>query len=266
MVLKKVWGCSFFCMLSVFLMEVKAQTKYFNSFDATKIAYTDEGNGSPVLLIHGFINSKNSWSKTALKKDLLAKGYRVIIPDLRGNGESDTPKNDEAYANNAEVKDLVLLAKHLKLDAYVAVGYSRGSIVLAKLLTQKPKIRKAVLGGMGIDFTNPNWDRRLLFAAAFDGKTTAETEGAVNYAKSIKADLRALHLQQKHQPVTSKKELQTIGISVLVIAGDEDLDNGNPKDLEEAIPNALLKIVKGNHNETYKTESFSKEVIKFISN
>ena len=191
----------------VFTMaHLTAQTNYFNSFDGVKIAYNDEGSGQTILLIHGFINSKSSWNKTELKKCLLSKGYRIITPDLRGNGDSEKPHTDEAYADNAEVKDLLALVDHLKLDNYMALGYSRGSIILAELLTQEPRITKAVLGGMGIDFTNPNWDRRLLFADAFNGKTTDETKGAVAYAKSIKADLQALHLQQKHQPSTSKKE------------------------------------------------------------
>ncbi len=70
--------------------------KTFKSFDQVSIAYTDEGNGSPVLLIHGFISSGVSWSQTQLKKDLLEKGYRVIIPDLRGNGNSDPRRRDRA--------------------------------------------------------------------------------------------------------------------------------------------------------------------------
>ena len=126
-----------------------AQQKSFQSFDNTKIAFTDEGNGAPILLVHGFINSGNSWNKTVLKKELLVKGYRVIIPDLRGNGLSDKPQQEEGYSNDAEVKDLVALATHLKLKKYKAIGYSRGSIVLAKLLTVDKRIKKAVLGGMG---------------------------------------------------------------------------------------------------------------------
>ena len=73
-------------LLTLFLFTsiTSAQTKYFTSFDDVKIAYTDEGKGKPVLLIHGFINTRKSWDNTALKKDLLENGYRVIIPDLRG--------------------------------------------------------------------------------------------------------------------------------------------------------------------------------------
>ena len=262
---KKNIGYCFVLFLLSINAKVLAQTNYFESFDGVTIAYTDSGKGFPVLLIHGFINTKSSWKNTELRKNLLKSGYRVIAPDLRGNGDSDKPQNDEAYANNIEVKDLILLLDELDIKKCFVIGYSRGSIVLAKLLTLEKRIEKAVLGGMGIDFTHSNWDRRLLFAAAFNGNTTNETKGAVDYAKSIGADIRALHLQQKHQPVTSKKELGKIKIEVLVVAGDEDLDNGNPKHLQETIPKAKLKIVKGDHNGTYKTKSFAEEVIRFLS-
>lgn len=241
-----------------------AQTQYFESFDKVKIAYTVEGEGTPVLLLHGFINSRKSWDKTVLKSDLLKEGYQVIVPDLRGNGDSDKPQNDEAYQDDAEVQDILLLMETLGLKKYYAIGYSRGSIVLAKLLTKDKHIAKAILGGMGIDFTNAEWDRRLLFAAAFNGQTTSETQGAFDYAKSINADLRSLHLQQKYQPVTSKVALGKIQARVLVIAGDKDLDNGNPIDLQKAIPGAKLELVTGDHNETYKTNDFAKAILKFI--
>ncbi|MBD1261184.1 alpha/beta hydrolase [Maribacter polysiphoniae] len=244
---------------------LRGQTHQFTSFDGTTLVFTDEGEGKPVLLIHGFINTRKSWEQTVLKKDLLAKGYRVIIPDLRGNGDSDKPQDDKAYSNDAEVRDLMLLIDHLKITKYKAVGYSRGSIVLAKLLTQDKRVKKAVLGGMGIDFTLPDWNRRMMFAAAFAGDTNEFTQGAVDYARSIHADLHSLHLQQKYQPVASLKELAAIRKKVLVIAGDKDVDNGDPRELQRAIPKAKLKIVGGDHNGTYKTSDFSKAVLTFLN-
>ena len=243
-----------------------AQTKFFTSFDSVNIAYTDEGKGSPIFLIHGFINSGSSWEHTVLKKELLKDGYRVIIPDLRGNGASDKPHDEASYSNDAEVKDLKALASYLKLKKFNVIGYSRGSIITAKWLTNDKRIKRAVLGGMGLDFTNPNWDRRILFANAFadDALQNSETEGAVTYAKSINADLRVLHLSQVYQPVTSIKELAQVKAKVLVIAGDEDVDNGNPKALQKAIPKSKLAIVKGGHNNTYASESFSREIISFL--
>jgi len=243
---------------------INAQTNYFTSFDGVEITYSDEGFGKPVLLIHGFINSRKSWDKTQLKNDLLEKGYRVVVPDLRGNGDSGKPQDDVSYDEDAEVQDLKLLMSHLNSKEFYAVGYSRGSIVLAKLMTIEPRIKKAVLGGMGIDFTNPNWDRRIMFMEAFSGVITEETKGAVAYAKSIGADLRSLHLQQKYQPVTSIEELALIKTKVLVIAGDNDLDNGNPELLHKAFNKSKLVIVPGDHNGTYKTAEFSKAILSFL--
>lgn len=252
--------------LTILLLPItfQGQTKYFTSFDDTKIAYTDEGEGRPVLLIHGFINTRKHWDKSELKKELLAKGYRVIVPDLRGNGDSDKPQDEEAYSQDSEVLDLMFLMVELKIRKYWAIGYSRGSILLARLMTKDRRVKKAVLGGMGIDFTNASWSRRILFRDAFNGKTNEETQGAVDYAKSIGADLRSLYLQQKYQPVTTKKQLAQIKIKVLVVAGDQDLDNGAPEKLHEVIPKSKLKIVPGGHNNTYKSFEFAQAILDFF--
>jgi len=109
------------------------------------------------LLIHGFINTRKNWDNSELKKNLLAKGYRVIVPDLR-----------------------------------------------------------------------------------------------------------LLHLQQKYQPVTSKEELSAVKKSVLVLAGDVDTSNGDKGELSDALPNGRLQIVKGDHNNTYKSKGFSDAVLVFL--
>ena len=250
--------------LFVFGVFAYSQTNTFESFDGTTIVYTDEGEGKVVLLLHGFINTRKNWDKSALKNDLLAKGYRVIIPDQRGNGDSDKPQEETAYENDAEVSDIIALMNHLNIKKYIAVGYSRGSIVLAKLLTKDKRIKKAVLGGMGIAFTNPDWEVRIMFANAFAGDTNETTEGAVAYAKSINADLRSLHLQQKYQPVTTIEELATIKRKVLVLSGDLDTSNGNKTELAKGLPKGKLQIVKGDHNNTYRSEGFSKAIMAFL--
>ncbi|MDN3644061.1 alpha/beta fold hydrolase [Lutimonas halocynthiae] len=254
-------------LLYIILLSAGLQAqKSFESFDRTKIAFSDTGSGIPVILIHGFISSGDSWKHSVLAKDLAENGYRVIIPDLRGNGQSDRPQEAVFYANDAEIKDLIALADFLKLESYLAVGYSRGAIVLSKLLIDEPRIKKAVLGGMGLDFTNPDWSRRIMFQKAFSGEEPPNdiTEGAIKYAKSIGADSKILGYLQEYQPVTSIKELQTIKANVLVIAGDQDKDNGDPKKLSEQIPGAFYKIVPGTHNDTKNTAAFSNEVISFL--
>ena len=157
------------CCVSSF--SVNAQTiKYYQSFDNQRIAYEDTGKGKPILLLHGFINTGQNWRRTQLYKNLIAKGFRVIVPDMRGNGKSDKPHEDKFYQNEAEVRDVIGLMASLKIKKYEVVGYSRGSIVAGKLLTMDKGITKVVLGGIGQHFTNPNWDRRIMFAEAFSGK------------------------------------------------------------------------------------------------
>ncbi|NER15948.1 alpha/beta fold hydrolase [Spongiivirga citrea] len=253
-------------MAAIFGCKAQDQTHFFNSFDETKIAFTDEGNGDAILLLHGFINTRKNWEKSVLKKELLEKGYRVIAPDLRGNGDSDKPQSDIAYQDFAELKDIIALMDHLKIKQYRAVGYSRGAIILSKLLTMDERITRATIGGVGSDFTNPNWEIPPAFSRAFSGedKLTKMTEGAVNYAKSINADLKSLSLQQKYQPTTTKQECATINIPLMIISGRQDTSNGNREALQKMISKSFLKYVEGDHNNTYKQENFSKAVIQFL--
>lgn len=258
-------------ILSIIILSfsaIKAQNlKRFTSFDGQNIAYEDTGRGKAVLLLHGFINTGANWRKTALYKDLIEKGFRVIVPDMRGNGASDKPHEDKFYQKDAEVKDLMSLISSLKIKEYTLVGYSRGAIVAAKLLTKDKRVTKAILGGVGQHFTNPDWDRRKMFADAFSGKAHLhpETAGAVAYAKSIGVDTIALGFLQKYQPVTLPTELMKYKNPVLIICGDEDLDNGDPKVLQTYFKNASLKLVKGNHNGTYRTQAFADEIMGFIT-
>lgn len=92
------------------------------------------------------------------------------------------------------------LADHLELKKYTAIGYSRGSIVLAKLLTQERRISKAVIVGMGLDFTNPDWEAKIALADSILGrsKPNEKTKGAIDFAKSIDADLNALGFLQDY--------------------------------------------------------------------
>jgi pimeloyl-ACP methyl ester carboxylesterase len=78
--------------------------QYFTSFDGVKIYYEVKGEGYPVVLIHGFSGTCQGWKKGKLYGDLLRSGHKVVMMDLRGNGKSDKPHTDEAYANNAEAR------------------------------------------------------------------------------------------------------------------------------------------------------------------
>ena len=242
----------------------KTDSGYYASFDGTKIYYETRGAGRPVLLVHGFIVNSSTWKNTALLQDLVSNGFQVITLDLRGNGRSDKPKNESGYANDAEAKDIMGLADHLHLNTYDVVGYSRGSIITARLLVLDKRVHKAVLGGMGTGFTDPQWPRRILFYEALSGKPVKELEGAINYVRQQGLDTLALAYMQKYQPSTSLAELAAVRQPVLVISGDQDTDNGSAGELAKMFRFAKTATVPGDHNHTAGTKAFSEKVLAFL--
>src|SRR5664279_5451293 len=180
-------------------------SNYFSSFDGTKIYYEVRGEGKPVLLVHGFIVDGSSWKRAALYNDLLHEGYKVITLDMRGNGKSGKPHDSTAYDNDAEAKDIMLLIDLLKIKQYSVVGYSRGSIITARLLVLDKRVQDAVLGGMGADFTNPEWPGRIMFYRALMGDSIPQLQGMVASVQKQKLDQFALAYLQRSQPSTSKE-------------------------------------------------------------
>lgn len=265
----------FLVILSFFINNTKAQTdslsakfptdsNYFSAFDGTKIYYEVRGKGKPVLLVHGFIVNSNSWKKSALYNNLLKGGYKVIVLDMRGNGKSGKPHDSTAYENDAEANDIMQLMDLLKVNQYSVVGYSRGSIITARLLVLDKRVQDAVLGGMGADFTNPEWPRRKMFYRALMGDSVPQLKGAIDYVQQQKLDQLALAYLQKSQPSTSKEELNKVQQPVLVISGDKDVDNGSAAELAKLLPNSIAATVPGDHNHASSTPEFAKEVISFL--
>lgn len=255
---------AFFILTSINVVAQADSGAYFNSFDGTKIYYEVKGNGQPVLLVHGFIVNGQSWKRTELYKDLLNEGYKVIILDQRGNGFSDKPHDSTAYDNDAEAKDIMGLLKHLNIKKYSAVGYSRGSIIVARLLALDKNIQKAVMGGMGTDFTNPQWPRRIMFYHALRGDSVPELKAIVENVKKQGLDQQALAYMQRSQPSTSKEVLRNVKQPVLVICGDKDSDNGSAKDLADVFKHSSYKITPGDHGGASRTKEFSNEIVAFL--
>ena len=255
---------------SIFLLlpfVVSAQTDtagYFSSFDKAKIFYQVKGDGSPIVLLHGFTNTGSGWKKNPLFDSLVSNGFKVVLIDLRGNGNSDRPSSADGYANDAEAKDVIGLMKFLGLRKYDALGYSRGSIILARVMVLDKNCKRAVMGGMGSDFTNPNWPRRIGFYNALMNDTISGYEGFRKYIASQKLNPLTLAYQQKEQPSTSKEELAKIKIPVMIICGDIDEDNGKAAELQKMIPGSKFVIVPGNHNLASNTPIFATQVLNFF--
>lgn len=257
-----------FLLLLVIVQSAIAQpadSGYYQSFDRTRIYYESVGSGTPVVLVHGFIVNSQSWKKTALYTDLVSKGYKVIIMDLRGNGRSDKPQDSTAYDNDAEAKDIMGLLSKLQVAHYYAVGYSRGSIITARLLVLDKRVKAAVMGGMGTDFTNPEWPRRIMFYHALRGDDIPEMKPVIENITRQGLDRMALAWMQRSQPSTSQALLKKIKQPVLVICGEQDSDNGSAEALSKLFRHSVFKTVPGDHGGAYHGAAFSGAVTSFLA-
>lgn len=145
------------------------------------------------------------------------------------------------------------------------VGYSRGSIITSRLMVLDKRINKAVMGGMGADYTNPEWPRRIHAYKALMGDTTIhDVDDMMVWIRKNKFDNLALAYQQKHQPSTSAKELAGVKIPVLLIDGADDTTNGDVTVLQKMIPGAKFVTVPGDHNSAGNTIQFSAAIIGFL--
>jgi haloacetate dehalogenase len=92
------------------------------------------GTGTPVLLIHGHPRTGSTWHAVAPR--LLEAGYTVVVPDMRGYGQSEKAsiQSDHAQQSKRAVAgDLAKLMEHLGHSSYSVVGHDRGALVALRL-------------------------------------------------------------------------------------------------------------------------------------
>ena len=91
------------------------------------------GSGPPLLLLHGHPQTHVMWHRVA---PVLAERFTLVLPDLRGYGESSKPPTTEdhaPYSKRAMARDLVGLMEQLGHDSYGVVGHDRGGRVSYRL-------------------------------------------------------------------------------------------------------------------------------------
>ncbi len=112
--------------------------EYESTHGAIQIAYRVEGSGPPLLLLHGFPQTKTIWNKLI---PLLTSRFTLIRPDLRGYGLSSKPTGLVDHANYSKremANDMVALMRHLGFSKFALVGHDRGGRVAHRLVTDHP--------------------------------------------------------------------------------------------------------------------------------
>jgi pimeloyl-ACP methyl ester carboxylesterase len=105
--------------------------RHFRGRDGVQLAYRELGEGRPLIMIHGYLSNAVIMAGTGLAGRLAARGYRVILPDLRGHGDSARPHDPAAYPPDALADDGLALIEQLALTDYDLGGYSLGGRTMA---------------------------------------------------------------------------------------------------------------------------------------
>ena len=122
-------------------------------YGGVEIANLDEGQGDPVLLIHGFAsNVATNWVDTGWVRTLTDAGYRVIAFDNRGHGKSAKLYSTDDYGAPLMAEDARRLLDHLEISRADVIGYSMGARISAFLAMAHPaRVRSLVFGGLGLN-------------------------------------------------------------------------------------------------------------------
>jgi 3-oxoadipate enol-lactonase len=245
------------------------------------------GGAGPVVLLHGFPLNRAMWDEVV---PALADRYHVIVPDLRGHGESEAPAGGP-YEMGDHAGDVLSLLETLGHTTAAVVGLSMGGYVLLQLLTRAPeRLSAAVLADtMGRADTDERKQARAAQAEII------RTEGLGAFAEQVLPRMfaaavpterpelverfRRTIVSQRPEAVISAlmgiagrpdmlEPLKSVHVPTLVIVGAEDAATTpeHAQELASTIPDATLVILPGaGHMSNWEdTEGFNRAVRTFL--
>ncbi len=212
-------------------------------YEATRIHYTDEGEGEPLILIHSVGQSSYTWRKVFYR---LREYYRVIVVDLPGHGYSDRPVHFD-YTVEAHAMALRLFMDALKIESAHLTGFSLGAVYALQFACDYPSrvgrlvllspggvtedmpmpvklIDSALLGGLASRLYGMGTVRKLLEECVFD-LTNINDEVIQEYYKPAsdpegRRCIRASLHSFDEQPILPR--LREVQCPVLILHGSED--------------------------------------------
>ena len=241
--------------------------------DGMRIAFVDEGEGEPIVLIHGFAsNVGTNWIDPQWVRALLKDGRRVIALDNRGHGQSEKLYDPSRYGAPEMAGDVVRLLDHLDIEKADILGYSMGARIAAFLAFEhKERVRSIIFGGLGIHMVRGMVGSGPLAAALEAPRLEDVTNDTARsfrvFAEQTKSDLRALAACMRGpREKVPREKLSALTVPVLVAVGSEDVIGGSGAALAELIPNAqFLEITGRDHMKAVGDPRFKQGVLKFLA-
>lgn len=241
--------------------------------DGIEIAYREEGEGDPILLIHGFAsNHQINWVGPGWFETLVGAGHRVIALDNRGHGQSEKLYDPAFYPSRVMAGDARRLLDHLNIDQAVVMGYSMGARISAFLSMDAPeRVSKLIFGGLGI-----NMVRGIGGAEKIAQALRSETLSAVEdpsarafrvFAEQTKSDREALAtcILASRDPIT-EADVGSINHQALVAVGTKDVVSGDGQELVDLLPSGtFLGITSRDHMTAVGDKIFKAGVLDFLA-
>ena len=240
---------------------------------AVEIAYLDEGEGDPILLVHGFASSKNvNWVYPGWVSELKRNGRRVIALDNRGHGESAKLYDSAQYEIAIMAGDVIALMDHLQIDRADIMGYSLGSRMTAVLAHEQPqRLRSAILGGIGIGMVTGGGPGENV-ATALEAPSLEDVSDPVGrtfraFADQTRSDRRALAACLRgSRRLATREEAAAIRVPVLIAVGTADEIAGSAHELGHIIPGSqVLDIPNRDHMRAVGDKVYKAGVVDFLS-
>lgn len=238
-----------------------------------ELAYIDEGDGEPVVLVHGFASNKEvNWVNPGWVATLTRAGRRAVAFDNRGHGASAKLYDPSLYHSEIMADDIRSLLDHLGIGRADVMGYSMGARNTAFLaLNHGDRVRSAILGGLGIHLVEgaglPTSIADALEAPSLDAVTDPRGRMFRAFADQTKSDRRALAacIRGSRQPL-SRADAARIDVPTLIAVGDRDDIAGSPHELAVLIPGSrALDILGRDHMLSVGDRVFKEAVLKFLA-
>jgi pimeloyl-ACP methyl ester carboxylesterase len=241
----------------------------FAARDGVELAYRELGEGRPLVLLHGFLTSATQWLRYGHAVKLADRGHRVVMPDLRGHGDSAKPHDAGAYPPDVLADDGLALIDWLKLTDYDLGGYSLGARTSVRMLARGATPGRAIVAGMGLQGIVETAGRGERFRHVLTNLGTFEfgspdwkAEAFLN--KSGGDPVALLHVLDSVVD-TPLEVLARIQTPTLVATGVDDPHNDSAEALAGALANGRYAVVPGDHASAATGPELADAIAGFLS-